>query len=93
MSYKKASHVLPLELVELIQDYVDGEYIYIPKKDRNRKAWGSNTTIREELETRNSSIYANYLNGMSTDSLADRYYLSIKSIQRIVLNKKRESYL
>ncbi|MBE5965380.1 MAG: hypothetical protein E7255_00115 [Lachnospiraceae bacterium] len=91
MSYKKAEHVLPSELVALIQDYVDGEYIYIPRKDRKRKAWGSNTMIREELETRNASIYSDYLNGMSTNSLADKYYLSIKSIQRIVLNKKRES--
>jgi len=32
MSYKKAEHILPLEIIELIQNYVDGECIYIPRK-------------------------------------------------------------
>ncbi len=37
MSYKKAIHILPEELLELIQEYVDGEYIYIPRKSNNKK--------------------------------------------------------
>lgn len=32
MCYIKAKDVLPLEVIELIQQYVDGEYLYIPKK-------------------------------------------------------------
>lgn len=43
MSYKKAADVLPEELIDLIQNYVDGEYLYIPRKEMNRKAWGENT--------------------------------------------------
>lgn len=39
MSYKKAIHILPEELLELIQEYVDGEYIYIPRKSNNKKEW------------------------------------------------------
>ncbi len=37
MSYKKAEHILPLEIIELIQNYVDGECIYIPRKKNQRK--------------------------------------------------------
>ena len=32
MSYRKAEEILPRELIEVIQQYVDGENIYIPRK-------------------------------------------------------------
>ena len=32
MSYKKAAHILPRELLEQVQEYVDGEYLYIHGK-------------------------------------------------------------
>ena len=32
MSYKKADKILPKELLELIQQYVEGESIYIPRR-------------------------------------------------------------
>lgn len=32
MSYIKAADVLPQEIIETIQGYIDGEYIYIPRK-------------------------------------------------------------
>ena len=32
MGYKKAAHVLPQHLLRAIQEYVDGEYLYIPRK-------------------------------------------------------------
>lgn len=31
--------MLPEELLELIHNYIDGEYIYIPRKECNRKTW------------------------------------------------------
>lgn len=92
MSYKKATKVLPIEIVKLIQDYIDGEYIYIPKKEENKKSWGSKTSTRIELKSRNSNIYNDYLNGMKTRDLAEKYYLSLKSIQRIILNEKSHVY-
>ncbi|MFJ8067124.1 CD3324 family protein [Psychrobacillus sp. NPDC096426] len=90
MSYKKASNLLPAELVELIQEYVDGEYIYIPRREDNKKRWGSSTAIRRELDVRNSTIYNDYLSGTDMATLVERYYLSSKSIQRIVLKEKRK---
>lgn len=90
MSYKKAKNLLPAELVELIQQYVDGEYIYIPRREDNKKSWGSDTATRRELDLRNSAIYKDYLAGIDVVALGEKYYLSSKSIQRIVLKEKRK---
>lgn len=89
MSYKKAVNILPSELIELIQSYVDGEYIYIPRKEENKKDWGENTAIKEELTSRNRAIFMDYQKGIKTEEIARKYYLSHKSIQRIVLQEKR----
>ncbi len=92
MSYINAKSVLPPEVIEMIQDYIDGGYLYVPKREDQKKAWGSNTSTRNDLIQRNKSIYAEYVKGMSTAKLAERYFLSIKSIQRIVLKEKRTLY-
>ena len=34
--YLKAKDVLPVELIELLQQYVAGEYLYIPKKEHHK---------------------------------------------------------
>lgn len=91
MGYIKATAILPEELLEIIQDYVDGEYIYIPRKEENKKLWGQNTKIKKEYSLRNESIYREYLKGVSTKTLSEKYYLSEKSIQRIILKLKRET--
>lgn len=90
MSYKKATHILPQELLEQVQQYVDGEFIYIPRSAENKKNWGSATSTRKELKVRNAQIYAEYLEGETTSVLAERYFLSAKSIQRIVGQMKKE---
>lgn len=90
MRYQKAQEILPEELVELIQNYVDGEYVYIPRKQENKRNWGETSNVREELRNRNLDIYRDYLAGTGVRKLAEQYYLSEKSIQRIVLQQKRE---
>jgi hypothetical protein len=90
MSYKKAESVLPKEMIELIQTYIDGEYIYIPRKECNRKAWGETNQSRSDMERRNRSIYMKYREGYKIDTLAREFFLSVKSIQRIVLQEKRK---
>lgn len=89
MRYQKASEILPVELVELIQDYIDGEYVYIPRKQENKKNWGEASRTREELRLRNMEIFVRHSQGMSTRELAEQYFLSEKSIQRIVLQEKK----
>jgi Mor family transcriptional regulator len=90
MSYINATTLLPEDVIELIQDYIEGEYIYIPKKATNKKAWGENTTTRQELADRNTRIFEKYLQGHKVSELADMFYLSPKSIQRIIRIKKEE---
>lgn len=89
MGYRKAEDFLPIEVIELIQKYVDGQNIYIPKKRDTRAMWGSGTNIRAELHARNRQIYSDYLKGKRTDELAELYYLSPKSIQRIIREEKQ----
>jgi len=84
MGYRNAGEILPEEIIALIQQYVDGENIYIPRRSENRLKWGSQTRITQELSHRNKLIYADYSRGMTTSELADKYCLSHKSIQRIV---------
>lgn len=90
MGYQKAEELLPLEVIELIQQYVDGQSIYIPRKEDSRKKWGQNTNIHNELAQRNQQIYLDYIQGSSTSELAGKYYLSQKSIQRILRSYKQE---
>lgn len=84
MSYKKAAHVLPQELLLKVQEYIDGEFLYIPRAADNKKSWGDTTSTRQDLQDRNRQIYADYLAGTNMETLAEKYYLSLKSIQRIV---------
>ena len=88
MRYIKADEVLPKNIIEMIQQYIDGENIYIPKKSDKRIGWGEKSGINEELKKRNSLIYNDYLHGEKISVLADRYYLSDKSIQRIIRKMK-----
>lgn len=88
MGYIRAEEILPIEVIELIQQYVDGENIYIPRKSSNRQTWGAGTQIRQELLKRDRQIYEEYLAGRRTEELADKYYLSEKSIQRILRVQK-----
>lgn len=90
MSYQNALNKLPKEVIELIQNYVQGEYLYIPKKESAKKNWGDNSGIKQELKDRNVMIFADWQEGLKVKDLADKYFLSEKSIQRIVLNEKRE---
>lgn len=89
MSYANAREIFPSEILEIIQNYVDGEFIYIPKKEENKIAWGKLTNSKNELSKRNASIYEDYLNGMCTQSLSEKYYLSPKTIQRIITEKRK----
>lgn len=88
MGYINAEELLPQELIELIQKYVDGTLIYIPRKPEHRLKWGTETTTRADLRIRNQQIYADYLVGTDISSLATKYYLSTKSIQRIIREQR-----
>lgn len=88
MRYLKAEGVLPPELIEQIQEYVDGVTIYIPRKAENRRAWGYSTSYKAELRQRNHRIRKEHEMGATVKDLALGYHLSEKSIRRILLTTK-----
>ena len=88
MRYKKAQDILPKDIINLIQSYADGVYIYIPRKDENKKSWGDNSGTIKKLEYRNKEIADKYDSGTSVNELTKIYYLSESSIRRIISLKK-----
>lgn len=46
MKYIKANNIFPKELLKQIQEYVQGELIYIPNSEGVRKKWGEKSGYR-----------------------------------------------
>ncbi|WP_040213734.1 CD3324 family protein [Clostridium polynesiense] len=84
MKYEKAQDILPKEILKVIQEYIDGEYLYIPRKVENKKTWGESSGVLKELEHRNKNIYFKYTEGYSVRELSELYFLSESSIRRII---------
>lgn len=88
MGYIRAEEILPIEIIELIQQYTDGTNIYIPRKEENRIGWGQANCARARTCIRDENIYRDYLEGIRVKVLSERYYLSDKSIWRIIRKMK-----
>lgn len=81
MSYINANEILPKELIDEIQRYVQGVNLYIPKIfDKKR----TDSEYKKELFERNMEIYEMFQSGNTVSELAEMYYLSDKSIYRIL---------
>ncbi|MBU3129082.1 DNA-binding response regulator [Clostridium tagluense] len=89
MKYEKAQNILPQNIIELIQQYVDGGYLYIPRKSESKKSWGENSGIKISLKKRNDEIFNRYSNGVSVRVLSEQFYLTEDSIRRIIRGEKR----
>ena len=87
MKYINANAILPDVLVEELQKYVQAVYIYIPAKDEQHKSWGELSGYREELKRRNQMIVSEYRQVTSVEELADRYYLSIYAVRKIIYQR------
>jgi Mor family transcriptional regulator len=90
MKYEKAQNILPEDVVELIQQYIDGGYLYIPRKCENKKAWGENSGIKNELKDRNVEVFNSYKKGSPIKILAEKYYLTEQTIRRIIREEKKK---
>lgn len=89
MSYLRGEEILPKELLEAVQQYVNGQSVYIPAKEKS--GWGSGTDTKQILSFRNRDIFEKYLEGVSVRRLADDYALSEKSIQRIIREQRTQN--
>lgn len=49
MKYENADYVLPAELVQHIQQYIQGTYLYIPVQEEYKKPWGACSGSRAML--------------------------------------------
>lgn len=87
MSYINAKSVLPKEMIEEIQKYTNGVNLYIPKVSGVKKTCSS---YQLELHQRNQEIYELFLQGEKVSRLAAEYYLSDKSIYRILGEMKKK---
>lgn len=87
MKYINAKEVLPDKLIKELQEYVQAGYVYVPAKNEQHKSWGELSGYRKELSKRNSIIISEYRNGASIEELADRYYLSVYAIRKIIYKK------
>ena len=86
MRYIRADEILPPELLEAVQKYIDGQLIYIPIKEKQE--WGSVTASRKYYCERNREIFLEWKAGASTEELSLRFSLSEKSVQRILRQQK-----
>lgn len=87
MKYVNAEVLLPDALVKELQRYIQGGYLYVPANAKKRRAWGELSGYRTELQQRNLEIIGEYRNGVSMESLAERYHLSVYAIRKIIYQK------
>lgn len=91
MRYIKAQDKIPKELLLQIQSYVDGEYLYIPRKPDSKRAWGESTHSKQELMQRNTEIWQQYTAGKSLRELSETFFLTEKSISRILRTMREKT--
>lgn len=89
MKYVNADVVLPQQLLQEVQKYMQGGMLYIPKPEGQHKRWGESSGGRSYLEARNRSIREHYASGLSVTELAEQFCLSADSIKKIVYGSKQ----
>lgn len=93
MSYKNGKDIFPPELLREIQNYVQGERVYIPQLENTRTSWGKKSGSRQEITFRNNEILKKYKDGLTMDELAELFCLSTESIRKIVYRElKNKDY-
>ena len=88
MKYVNAERILPEEVVKLLQEYAEGELLYVPKRLQNYKLWGEVSGGREEFKERNENIRNAFRSGVTLSELADQYCLSKTAVKKIVYIKE-----
>jgi len=88
MKYNNARDLLPEWLLSQIQVYIQGEVLYIPKKESVRLKWGEANGTRKYYMKRNMEIINKYRNGAGISDLSKQYCLSEYSIKKILNNMK-----
>lgn len=85
MKYINAKEILPEALVQELQQYLSGGYIYVPSVQA--KGWGEVSGYRTELAKRNRAIVRAYREGVTVAELAKRYALSESAVRKIIYQR------
>lgn len=83
MKYKNAKAILPQELLAELQNYAEGELIYIPNRQQ-KAGWGTVNGSRERYTLRNMQIIHYYKNGAGIEEICRQFFLSKDSIKKII---------
>lgn len=83
MKYRNAAEILPRELLEELQSYIEGELLYIPKATP-KKEWGANNGSKAYYLQRNQQIREKFLAGADMEELAVEYGLALNTIHKII---------
>ncbi len=83
MKYINAAEILPEQLLEELQTYIDGSVLYIPKVS-TKKEWGTMSGARTFYQERNREIQKRFNEGYSIDILSEQYGLAYSTIKKII---------
>ncbi len=86
MKYKNAAEILPPELLQEVQCYIEGELLYIPRSD-SKQEWGAVSGSKKFYLERNYQIKELFHNGKSVEELAVKFGVSNSTIKKIVYQK------
>lgn len=82
MSYRNAEKILPPALLQAIQQYAEGECLYVPRREKQTRRTSAESA--RQLAERNDAIRSQYRAGWSVRRLAEEYYLSPQSVYKIL---------
>lgn len=88
--YRNAEYILPPRLLREVQQYVEGQEIYIPKRAQAKLGWGEMNGTRDYLRERNQAIFRAHLDGANIAQLMREYHLGYDSIRKILQKARRE---
>lgn len=88
-NYKNAGDILPEELLHHLQQYAEGQLLYVPRRG-HRARWGERSGSRAETDRRNAQMRREFQGGRSLEDLAAAYHLSVETIRKILKGARRK---
>ncbi|MCI8354808.1 MAG: hypothetical protein HFI47_06925, partial [Lachnospiraceae bacterium] len=83
-----AAEILPPELLQEVQCYIEGELLYIPRSN-SKQEWGAVSGSKKFYLERNYQIKELFHNGKSVEELAVKFGVSSSTIKKIIYQKEK----
>ncbi|MCL2372520.1 MAG: GNAT family N-acetyltransferase [Defluviitaleaceae bacterium] len=85
MKYRNATELLPPQLLQELQQYAQGETLYVPRV--KRKSWGEGTGAKSFYLQRDMDIKSRFKQGDNIEKLGDEFFISEDAVKKIVYKK------